>query len=298
MSYNSANMYAGYNKNANRGALVGNWVEENALEQDTGSSRGLDLTDPKQAVETRTRVIFHTEREEPRDYRSTASDCGRIDAASAGVPLVGPRAQARAAGIASETTRIEAGMEPETDERTFTTSAGSAHQMPPPDWYAENGRLGGGDAGGPTKGTAEAAADAQLEALGDMPVTAYSRAIQAGGGEYVGTAVGGANPLARCTAFTNDIRNPAQRHVGGIDGGDGMPTRMPPSAPQFGAMSRLRRSGAADALEGNDVISLENFCDQLAAQGVSEGDMQLLVSYFDGEGTGEVDMACVREECA
>ena len=298
MSYNSANMFAGYNKNANRGALVGNWVEENALEQDTGSSRGLDLTDPKQAVETRTRVIYHTEREEPRDYRSTASDCGRPDAASVGVPMLGPRAQARAAGIASETTRIEAGMNPETDERTFTTSAGSAHQAPPADWYAENERLGRGHAGALTKAASEAAADARLDTLGDMPVTAYTQAIQGHGGEYVGTAVGGTNPLARCTAFTNDIRNPTQRHVGATDGADGVPTRMPPSAPQFGAMSRLRRSGTTDALEGNDVISLENFCDQLAAQGVSEGDMQLLVSYFDSEGVGVVDMARVREECA
>ena len=33
------NPHAGYNKNALRGTLVGNWVEEHALEADTGIFR-------------------------------------------------------------------------------------------------------------------------------------------------------------------------------------------------------------------------------------------------------------------
>jgi len=32
-------MYAGYNKNNGKGALVGNWVEEEALRKATGYSR-------------------------------------------------------------------------------------------------------------------------------------------------------------------------------------------------------------------------------------------------------------------
>ena len=71
---------------------------------------------------------------------------------------------------------------------------------------------------------------------------------------------------------------------------------------QFYAMSRLRRKKdalkALKALKGNEMIRVKNFCEQLKAQGVSETDMQLLVSHFDSEGDGKVDMVRVREECA
>lgn len=297
MSYNSTNMYSGYNKNTNRGALVGNWVEENALEQETGSSRGINLTNPKESVMTRERVIYHTEREEARDYRSTASDCGMAAPTSTIAAPMGPRAAARAAAVAADAARIEASMDPATDERTFTTATASAHQAPPPEWYGENGRLGPAD-GSITKGAADAELDAVLDERGDRTVTAYSRAIDGEGGEYRGSAVAGSNPLGRCTAFTNDIRNPTQKHVGALDSAADGPTRMPPSAPQWGALDRLRRSGVAGAFDSDGGVSLDEFCDRLAELGVSSVDMQLLVSYFDGSGTGTVDLARVREECA
>eukprot|EP00937_MAST-01D_sp_MAST-1D-sp2_P004842 g4842.t1 len=291
MSYNSANMYAGYNKGGNSGALVGNWVEEAALEADTGSSRAIDLTDPEQSKRTGQRVIDHTERELARDYRSTSH---RGVPQSTSISSQGPRAAQRAVQIDEDTAVIASTLQPEVDERTFTTTTSATHAAPSTEAYARPGATDG-----PTRGEVERELDAQLDARGGAPVTVHTATIDGlGDGQYVGSAVGGRNPLARSTAFTNDIRDARVRHVGACDDSSMQPTPMPPTAGQWAAISRLQ--GAAQDFEdaGDGAMGLDEFCDRLNALGVSDKDMQHLVAYFDASGTGAVDAGAVRRAFA
>lgn len=53
---------------------AGNWFEENALETYTGVSK-FDITDKKMGTLTKNRCIEHTERTDPKDYKSVQAEC-------------------------------------------------------------------------------------------------------------------------------------------------------------------------------------------------------------------------------
>ena len=48
---------------------AGNWLEENVLEEVTGVKK-YDAKDPAMKTMTYTRCIVHTEKTDPKDYRS------------------------------------------------------------------------------------------------------------------------------------------------------------------------------------------------------------------------------------
>ena len=65
-------MFSGYNKNELDQIRLGNWQEELALKETTGFNRGPKPGDSQFRGSYAQRVIEHTERTEPADYKSTA----------------------------------------------------------------------------------------------------------------------------------------------------------------------------------------------------------------------------------
>jgi len=307
MSYNSANMYAGYNKGEGGGnmrpggARLGNWVEEIALEAATGSSRGLDMRDKTAGQATPHRVIYHTEREEPKDYRTT----GRLVDPSTNTehskpPRLGPRAAARAKEVDMDTVRLQTTETREDEHPGYVSSQRAAHAAPPAEWYGANrgkGTVGGvvfSDGNGPSLAGRRAELDADLDEAGaDEPVTVHQQAIAGRGGVYAGSVAGGRNPMGKCTVFTNDIRNGAQLHAGATDTADGTVTKLPPSAMQRGAIARLRKAGGADGFwrDEDGFAELGEFVDGLQEFGASGADVSLLATFFaEGQGQATVDL--------
>jgi hypothetical protein len=68
-------MLSTYNQRGPTKVLLGNWQEERMMLQMTGVNRCADPKNKEVFLKNGIRVLEHTEREEPRNYRSTASTC-------------------------------------------------------------------------------------------------------------------------------------------------------------------------------------------------------------------------------
>eukprot|EP00953_Heterococcus_sp_UTEX-ZZ885_P020665 11553-Heterococcus_DN1.PRE.3 len=68
-------MLSSYNQRGPTKVLLGNWQEERMMLQMTGVNRCADPKNKEVFLKNGIRVLEHTEREEPRNYRSTASTC-------------------------------------------------------------------------------------------------------------------------------------------------------------------------------------------------------------------------------
>jgi Ca2+-binding EF-hand superfamily protein len=114
-----------YNKGNNRGAKVGNWVEENALEERTGYHRSAALYGP-----TFERVLAHDQSQDYKNLRSLNYETYSREAlVGREQSRVGPRARARDKELMRRAFE-ETKMEPP-QRSYFTTSSGDAYVKQP-----------------------------------------------------------------------------------------------------------------------------------------------------------------------
>jgi len=320
MSHNSANMFSGYNKTGTGGARVGNWVEELALQDATGSTRYEDFRDRGKPSTTPARVVAHSDQQHPKDYIG-ASKTGRPDrnVEYKKVEELGPRAQARQARMRAQVQQMAA-EKPEVDQTDYTSANSAAYIAYDSSAFPKKQpRGGGGDklrtgayldpdtkAMGKTKAQVEKEDDAIIGSANytkAQPISIYTEMLRNGDGAVVGTAAGGNNMFGRSTAFTNDITDPTKRHVGAADFGGTEPVRIGPNLTQKAAFDKVRGAilargangikGVARVMRimddnGNKKLNIEEFWEGLREYGLELDDRTLRACFgaFDTDGIG------------
>lgn len=108
-----------------------------------------------------------------------------------------------------------------------------------------------------TKGEADSIDQMKLAMLGETTVTRYSHAITTGVGlDYPSTFSDNANPFARSSAFSNDIRDPTRRHGEATEPGDDHNVRSGTSVHQRAALRRLGQVLLIDPAVANQLTEL------------------------------------------
>ncbi|KAF0699444.1 Aste57867_9986 [Aphanomyces stellatus] len=207
-----------YNKVDNQGALMGNWVEEEALRHDTGNSRYQTWTPKEGMGVTHPRVVLHTDSIDPKDYHAS-SKMNSFDELTTATTTMGPRERRRLDELHAQAKAIKESKQGNNDADTVKESQHQASYKAYDPAYVANGvvrvppRGKGGfkefDASivGKTRGQVAAMDAAKLAAHQDaLPqqktVTRYSHA----GLEFPLTAAAESrNPFGKSSTFTNDI---------------------------------------------------------------------------------------------
>ncbi|OQR86316.1 hypothetical protein ACHHYP_10679 [Achlya hypogyna] len=223
-------MSSSYNKVDNQGALMGNWVEEEALRDRTGHSR-YKSWDPKEGMGlTHPRVIAHSSATEAKDYRAASRTTPYSE--DFVVPSsMGPRERKRLQELAAQAKAIKTAMDGEPEDCSVKESTAHASFKAADNDYlvhgitrvAPRGKGGFKDFDpaivGKTRGEVAASDAAKLQTHKDTPfcatITKYTHAITSGEGLGMGAtaAAPGRNPFGRSTGFTNDIQDTRVHHA-------------------------------------------------------------------------------------
>jgi len=320
MSHNSTNMFSGYNKNGS-GARVGNWVEELALKDATGSTRYEDFRGQKGKMSTTSdRVVSHSDQQLAKDYRGTSkTDRPHLNKEFKAQDSMGPRARRRMEQMAAQAKAFEE-QPPETEPTDYRSSNACAFvdygHVP----IARVPRGRGGDklrtgdaldvdqrALGKTKKQLDEEDDQRINSNNfkkSQPISIYSEMIKSGQ-NVRGTAAGGNNPFGRSSAFTNDITDPTKRHAGAADFGGTEPVRLGPNLTQKAAFDMVKAKilergangikGVARTMRimddnGNKKLSLEEFGEGLRDYGLAVDDKTVESCFraFDTDGNGYI----------
>ena len=213
-------MFSGYNKNELDQIRLGNWQEELALKETTGFTRGPKPGDSQFRGSYAQRVIEHTERTEPADYKSTAHGTHiHPSEFKTFVPLAkhGKRAamlqQTFREAIDEEIKAEEAADEKLRNTFYHETLCAASYTRPPADVYLENMKKLK-----PKKSDFEAkAAVGDFEAksvFDDTATTIYADSVSKGDNQFPLTedrSVSG--PFGKTTHFTNDIHDAPKAHA-------------------------------------------------------------------------------------
>ena len=295
-------MYASetaYNKGNNRGAKVGNWVEENALEKRTGNHRG--FVGP--AKGTFDRVVAH---DQDQDYKKLASlnyETFSRRALVSDVPNgVGPRQRAIDEALmkkAFEETKMEA-----PKRSYFTTSSGDAYVKKP--FISKVGARVMKSLDGrpiPTEGRdndflvefslTKPKAKSKIEHLrnaiprGDYikqgAITMYTQRISEGC--YSSTSGSGATQFGRSSAFTNDMTDARVTHIEGTDDHTNVVRGAPPPPrPGIGADVSIKPL-------------INNIKQKIVKRAGNDGlhALSRLLRIFDVDGNGKLSRAELRD---
>ena len=214
-------MFSGYNKNDGLDNIrLGNWQEELALKETTGFNRGPKPGDKAFRGTYAQRVIEHTERTEPKDYKSTAKGTYMNPSEfKTFVPMAssGKRSQARQRAFAAqidEEIKAEA-LEEEAVRQTFyhETLCRASYTRPDEEVYVTNLKTLK-----PKHTDSEPSASIEgFEAksvFDDTATTIYADSVMAGNNQFPLTenhSVSG--PFGKTTHFTNDIHDAAKCHA-------------------------------------------------------------------------------------
>jgi len=317
MSFNSTNMFSSFNKVENRGARIGNWVEENALESLTTQSRYGDFKDPSNQLKTPARVIAHTEQELAKDYRTTSHRDDPAQNSEFKIPSgLGPRALKRQQQFENTSKKAEFEEKPVAPTEYVTQARATFSSVDPSSYAATRvprGRGGSAIREG-TAGNLDAATlsmtrrqlaeqdDAKVgsgDYVQDTPVSLYSMNLSdSNNNHFPSTVASGANPFGRSTHFTNDIRDSTKTHAECCDEGGLQVTTLGPNAHQRAAVEKVRsklqaqRTDVMSILDhsGNMQLNKSDFRKELSKFDVEVTDKELAVvfSYFDRNGNGWV----------
>ncbi|KDO21026.1 hypothetical protein SPRG_13954 [Saprolegnia parasitica CBS 223.65] len=219
-----------YNKVDNQGALMGNWVEEEALRDRTGYSR-YKTWDAKEAMGlSHPRVIAHSSATEAKDYRAssrTTPYCEDFVIPSS----VGPRERRRLEELHAQAKALKIAMDGEPEDMSVKEStAHAAFKAADNDYLvhgitrvAPRGKGGFKDYDpsivGKTRGEVAAMDAAKLQVHKETPhcatVTKYTHAITSGEGLGfpLTAAEPGRNPFGKSTGFSNDLYDTRVRHA-------------------------------------------------------------------------------------
>ncbi|KAG6586868.1 uncharacterized protein IUM83_18869 [Phytophthora cinnamomi] len=270
------NMYASYNKTNNIGALIGNWVEEDALHDRTGYSRRkipapLFAPDRKESriESTHKRVLLHevsaaltcnshASEITPPPFETTLQASTRYGDYAAEKSGPGPRSSLRDQYLGETARRLHSeqrAREREEDELerqeaariTVTkssflpvdTSALVMKRVP----RGRNGSLSrqvDRNVQHLTKAETDSIDQMKLDLLQGAPVTRYSYAMTTGVGlDFPTTVSDGSNAFGRSSTFTNEINDPSKRHGEATEPGCMHDERIGASVHQRTALTRL-----------------------------------------------------------
>jgi len=318
MSHNSANMFSGYNKTSKGGARVGNWVEELALRDATGSTRYEDFRQ-KGVSKTDNRVVAHSDQQHAKDYQgSSKTQIPSRNSQYRPEQKVGPRAAKRMAEMRRAAKQMEAEV-PEVDQTDYTSSNSAAFTGHTKNFPARQPRGAGGDklrtgayldpdsrAQGKSKAQIEAEDDKIIQSdnyVKAQAISIYTEALRNGDTQVVGTAAGGNNPFGRSSAFTNDITDATKRHAGAADYGGTEPVSLGPNLSQKAAFDKVKSKilergangikGVARTMRimddnGNKKLNKEEFWEGMKDYGLELDDKTLDACFgaFDTDGNG------------
>ncbi|KAL4173474.1 hypothetical protein KRP22_005428 [Phytophthora ramorum] len=271
------NMFASYNKTNDIGALVGNWVEEDALRDRTGYSRRkipapYFAPDRKESriESTLKRVIFHEIPKElncnshaseitPPLFETTLQASHRYADYAAEKPGPGPRSSLRDQYLAETAARLlsqqrqrereEEDLERRESARTTVTKSSflpldtgsllATKRVP----RGRNGSLArqvDSKIQHLTKAQTDSIDQMKLELLQGAPVTRYSYAMATGIGlDYPTTVSDGNNAFGRSSTFTNEINDSSKRHGEATEPGCMHDERIGASVHQRSALKRF-----------------------------------------------------------
>ena len=246
-------MSTSYNKRTD-GSRIGNWVEENALKDMTGTARYKtwveedDLGRTKiipigagvgKDADTTRRCIYHTEHQDSAEYKSTSADLhdpSKYQYVHTGRPALGPRAAMMQRKLAQEASTKTPEEAPRAQWETaaqgaFVRHAQTAYSSPkgrrvmkttdgvdlPPDCRdIEFLRAAHLTVPRGKLSQEEMERIAPTRALEeDTPISLYTQ--RRGEAVYSGTSAQSTNPFARNSHFTNDIRDGRELHATAID---------------------------------------------------------------------------------
>ncbi|KAE9034967.1 hypothetical protein PR003_g8732 [Phytophthora rubi] len=270
------NMFSSYNKTNSVGALIGNWVEEDALQDRTGYSRRkvpapLFAPDRKESriESTLKRVLLHetsagltcnshASEVTPPPFETTLQASTRYADFAAENPGPGPRSSLRDQHLVETARRLhneQRAREREEDELdrqaaariTVTkssflpvdTSALAMKRVP----RGRNGALGrqvDRSVQHLTRAETDSIDRMKLDLLQGAPVTRYSYAMTTGVGlDFPTTVSDGSNAFGRSSTFTNEINDPSKRHGEATEPGCLHDERIGASVHQRSALKRL-----------------------------------------------------------
>lgn len=330
-------MFSSYNKNNAKGTLVGNWVEEEALRAATGFSRrkvpaprSPEKTPPEP---THNRVLLHANDNGRTTYETTLQASTNY---GEGVVRVapGPRSSLRdvqALEMARQLHEREAAAKRAAQEQELHAVSSSSTfktTFPAPDTATllASTRVPRGRNGSRvidtsvahlTRAQVDSLDQAKLEQLRisspnqsplDAPaITRYSYAVATGVGlDFGTTASDGANPFARSSTFSNDIRDPFKRHAEAMEPASTHDEPVGMTVHQRSALKRLmaawsqpRLLQALSQAAGNNgsVIDLAAFRAMLASFQFSDRDAIHAFMYFDLDHIGAVPLAAITSFC-
>lgn len=237
---NMGDTYAGYNKGNTSGTLTGNWVEENALQKVTGSSRYAPFLgeDGKAVADQGTfqRVVQHDTKNDGNVYQAmskTERPCLNeehivINNVGKRGTLKQQRLLARAKQIVlseHEQKKQQAFDEQERFETTNQSMTKNINAAHPRNEHNEelNAYKNNGDY------------------TTDTAVSIYTHAIAKGEGiNFRGTSSLSSNPLAKSTAFTNDIRDGKKYHAEATERGIEQPNTLGMTHTQKSTMMQVK----------------------------------------------------------
>lgn len=215
-------MFSGYNKNAhgNNQIRLGNWLEELALKETTGFNRGPKPGSKAFHQSYAKRVIEHTERTEPKDYKSTAHGThihpGEFKTF---VPMAssGARSRSRQRDFAAQIDREieDEKLDEEKLRNTFyhETLCAASYTRPDESVYAKTLETL------KPKHTAclpaESAGDFEAKSVyDDTATTIYADAVSVNNNQFPLTSNASASgPFGKTSHFTNDIHDAAKCHA-------------------------------------------------------------------------------------
>mmetsp|Transcript_131584 Transcript_131584/g.319759 ORF Transcript_131584/g.319759 Transcript_131584/m.319759 type:complete len:516 (+) Transcript_131584:166-1713(+) len=306
-------MSTSYNKRS-KGARVGNWVEEEALREATGTARYEewvkdDMGDTRivksmgvdKRTDTNSRVMFHSDHVESKDMRSTSRDTHNPDKYASGygdASALGPRAARIAAKLEEEATRPAPERKYETawettSGSTFTQHVDAAYTEKKgrrvmrtidgkdlPDGCRDDEFLQANAIGHVRAKLSQEEAASMLprgDYLGQAPVTLYSQRL--GEGAFPASAATGSNPFARSSAFTADITDATQKHAECADDITGIPR---------GSKKAMVAAAGAE-LSARDVADLVRA--KIVERGGSNGirSLKRILGRMDTSGDGQLD---------
>ncbi|KAG7389136.1 hypothetical protein PHYPSEUDO_011114 [Phytophthora pseudosyringae] len=269
-------MFSTYNQKNNKAALVGNWVEEDALRDRTGYARRqvptpLFAPDRKESrlEPTYKRVMLHetpagltcnshASEITPPPFETTLQASTRYSDFAADKPGPGPRSSLRDQFLVETARRMhteqrarereEEKLECQASARTTVTktsflpvdtSAFSMQRVP----RGRNGSLArqvDPNVQHLTKAQTDSIDQMKLDLLQGAPVTRYSYAVTTGVGlDFPTTVSDGNNAFGRSSTFTNELNDPSKRHGEATEPGSMHDERLGASVHQRTALTRL-----------------------------------------------------------
>jgi len=170
---------------------AGNWFEENVLEEYTGVAK-FDIKDPSMKTLTTQRCIEHTERTDPKNYKSVQAECIQNPRLNPEFELLKDKVGPRRAKLENEMKEMVETQFSQTQAAAYTANRKVEYVSE----YGRNFHQEGGSKDLPAR------ANLSSNYVTDQPITFYTDSVEKGSVTFPTTMALTSNPFRRSSAFS------------------------------------------------------------------------------------------------